>query len=106
MSGLKLISSLRYDTSLLSINDNGKLSGPDGAPSAFYMLRYHRDRLLDAARHFRWECVVARLEGADALMRLQDDILGRVRNDELYREDGNTSVKVSRISLMKSLLDN
>ncbi|KAM5467108.1 putative aminodeoxychorismate lyase [Microsporum audouinii] len=51
--GFKLISTLRYDPELMK----GRLisppySGP--ACSPYYLLEYHRGRLLDAARGFRW----------------------------------------------------
>lgn len=47
----ELFSSLRYDPLLLSSPINTRLNGP---PSPFYMLRYHQDRILEAAAHFKW----------------------------------------------------
>lgn len=46
----QIISSLRYDPTLPNTSD----SSTDPLNSPYYLLPYHRDRLLNAARHFQW----------------------------------------------------
>lgn len=50
--GFEIFTSLRYDPILGKSIENGKYSTPG---SALYMLRLHRDRMLQAARHFGWK---------------------------------------------------
>lgn len=76
----QLFSSLRYDPLLLQSTTNTQL-GPQGSsqsPTPFYMLAYHRDRILQAAEHFKWEKAIAQISGPDGLLRLlkrlEDDI--------------------------------
>lgn len=70
-----LFSSLRHDPILPSIRQNTSLSALH-APSAsdptspFYMLPYHRDRMLNASRHFDWPAAVEALEGEAGLLAL------------------------------------
>ncbi|KAJ5623997.1 hypothetical protein N7510_000306 [Penicillium lagena] len=58
-----LISSLRYDPALpaavsrLSVN-----AYPDSVDTPYYLLAYHRDRLITAAQHFQWEKALAWLQ--------------------------------------------
>ncbi|OBT75167.1 hypothetical protein VF21_05469 [Pseudogymnoascus sp. 05NY08] len=59
-----LFTSLRYDPLLLTCAANTTLSP---SPSPFYMLSHHRDRILDAARHFNWPLAVSRLSGPSGL---------------------------------------
>jgi 4-amino-4-deoxychorismate lyase len=63
----QLFSSLRFDRSLLESTANSAL---EGSPVPFYMLSYHRDRMLQAATHFGWE------EAADSIA--EHDGLGRL----------------------------
>ena len=74
----ELFSSLRYDSILIQSAQNRALSGLSGQPSPFYMLLYHRDRVLDAAIHFGWEKVIIRLEGTQGCARLHQDLLDEV----------------------------
>ena len=68
----KIFSSLRYDTNLpekvSELQDNDIRIGP------LYMFAYHRDRLLEAARHFQWPSCIAKLEGKQGLSWLRDEI--------------------------------
>lgn len=52
----QIISSLRYDPTLPAVASKG-FPGIDVGPlnSPYYLLPYHRDRLINAASHFRWE---------------------------------------------------
>jgi 4-amino-4-deoxychorismate lyase len=66
--GFQLFSSLRYDPLLtpLAINTES-WDGPIKTGSPFYLLPYHRDRILQAAEHFGWTEAAARIRGADGL---------------------------------------
>ena len=70
--GFDLFTSLRYDPLLLHSDENSTLSASPGKPTAFYMLRNHRDRLLEASRHFQWETTTSLLEGDDGLAWLDE----------------------------------
>ncbi|KAI9780117.1 MAG: hypothetical protein M1816_003172 [Peltula sp. TS41687] len=75
----QIFSSLRYDPLLLQNADNSTLSGCQrDTPSPFYMPRYHRDRLLEAARHFQWKEVSSCLEGEDGLGRFERDLVDKL----------------------------
>lgn len=84
ISSFQLFSSLRYDPLLLQNEDNTMLSNQRGNPSPFYMLRYHRDRLLKAARYFQWKEISSRLEGEDGLKRFEQDLMDKV--NEIHAE--------------------
>ncbi|KAK3327439.1 putative 4-amino-4-deoxychorismate protein [Cercophora scortea] len=66
---LSIFSTLRYDPQLLQVPSgsmdhagwNHKTTSP------FYMLNYHRDRMLNAAVYFGWERVVETLSGDEGL---------------------------------------
>ena len=62
-----IISALRYDPILLNSEENSRPELNFVSPSPFYMLRYHRDRLLEAAQHFEFEEVVRFLTNGKAL---------------------------------------
>lgn len=54
-SDFQLYSSLRYDPLLASLPINTESwDKKNKAPSPFYILTYHRDRILQAAEHFGW----------------------------------------------------
>lgn len=53
----EIFTSIRSDVVLKDSPFNTSLSGA-GEPSQFYMLRYHRDRLLSAANQFNWPEVI------------------------------------------------
>ncbi|KUI58503.1 Aminodeoxychorismate lyase [Cytospora mali] len=58
----QLFTSLRYDPALLLDSKQ---------PSSFYMLGFHRDRMLRAATHWGWEKAIAAIEGPEGLARLE-----------------------------------
>lgn len=87
-----IFTTLRYDPQLMGC---GASETPDdrqcreqntilnnGRPSPFYLLPYHRDRLLKAAKHFQWEDAITILEGEDGLDRL-NEVLGK-KYDEAH----------------------
>ncbi|KAJ5240126.1 hypothetical protein N7468_004745 [Penicillium chermesinum] len=54
-SNFEIFSSLRYDPRLpLAVAENPD-SYPEPSNSPYYLLAYHRDRLIAAARHFKWD---------------------------------------------------
>ncbi|KAH0542034.1 hypothetical protein FGG08_003498 [Glutinoglossum americanum] len=75
-----LFSSLRYDPNLLQSTANASVSYISGTPSPFYMLRYHRDRMLSAAEYFRWDMVVSRLKDDAGLKYLNQELETEVKN--------------------------
>jgi branched-subunit amino acid aminotransferase/4-amino-4-deoxychorismate lyase len=70
-SSFQIISSLRYDPALPAVvAQSAADSYPDPLNSAYYLLPYHRDRLISAAAHFNWP---------EALAFLQQDLGNFVR---------------------------
>src|SRR5262245_12243962 len=62
-----LFTSLRYDPVLLTSPENSQSWLNFVSPSPFYMLVYHRDRMLEAAQHFDFHAVAKKLEDGNAL---------------------------------------
>ncbi|KAH0559520.1 hypothetical protein GP486_003967 [Trichoglossum hirsutum] len=90
-----LFSSLRYDPRLLQVPANASVSHKPGVPSSFYMLRFHRDRMLLAAEHFQWDKAVSRLAGDVGLERLNHDLEDEVQSwFASSDEQGSQSLKV------------
>jgi branched-subunit amino acid aminotransferase/4-amino-4-deoxychorismate lyase len=76
-----LFTSLRYDISLLDIPSRGiDYAGWNAAnESPFYMLDYHRDRMLRAATHWKWNKAIDVLsgqKGLETLARLAEEFIG------------------------------
>jgi 4-amino-4-deoxychorismate lyase len=63
----QLFTSLRYDPLLLQSEENSRSILNFVAPSPFYMLAYHRDRMVEAAQHFDFFEVEKRLKDGQAL---------------------------------------
>ncbi|KAK7943719.1 aminodeoxychorismate lyase [Apiospora aurea] len=73
MDEFKLFTTLRYDPALLAVPEQGFTNlGWNQRPSPFYILDYHRDRMLQAATHFRWEAAVKLISGEEGLRRLEE----------------------------------
>lgn len=65
------MSSIRCDANLQSLRTNSEL-GPDHEQACtFYMLRYHRDRMLVAATEFGWSKACRALDGEKGIMFLE-----------------------------------
>jgi len=73
MDEFKLFTSLRFDPALATVP--GSVFTNAGwnyeVTSNLYMLDYHRDRLLRAAKHWGWDAVIARIEGDQGLKYLE-----------------------------------
>ena len=63
-----IISTIRSDEALLQSENNTRINAE--SPTQFYMLRYHRDRMLAAAKAFC--CDTSPLEGTEGLTKLMD----------------------------------
>ncbi len=69
-SDFYIFSSLRYDT-LLSHEKESRLCFEDESPySPFYMLLYHRDRMMEAAKYFGWDAAVKKLADLESLVKM------------------------------------
>lgn len=72
MDGFQLFTSLRCDLELLKVPDQKRDDvGWNKNPSPFYMLDFHRDRMLKAAVHWGWDAAIKTLEGEDGLRNLE-----------------------------------
>lgn len=79
----QLFTSLRFDPTLLQLGNDqpDDLGWNSGKPSPYYMLDYHRDRMLKAASHWGWDKAVAAIEGPEGLARLESFITGQFDQD-------------------------
>lgn len=76
-----LFTSLRYDTQLREVpgKDLNGAGWNFKNESSLYMLDFHRDRMLRAATHWKWQSAVDVLSGGDGLQnlaRLVQDVVG------------------------------
>lgn len=83
-SQLQLFTSIRYDPLLLTSAENARPELSFISPSPFYMLGYHRDRMMEAAQHFDFHEVEQRLQDGKAL---HGDLLKHVED---WNENHNT----------------
>lgn len=85
-----IMSAIRSDVVLIHSKENIRVNATvEGTlarePLQFYMLNYHRDRMLDAAKAFHWD--TSPLEGTEAfgdLMEMLHDHLEREHDDREY----------------------
>lgn len=89
----QLFTSIRYDPLLLTSNENSRSDLNFVTPSPFYMLTYHRDRMVEAAQHFDFDAVTEALADGPAL---HSTLLSRVREwqAEESKEDGPLKVRI------------
>ncbi|KAI0455013.1 putative 4-amino-4-deoxychorismate protein [Xylaria acuta] len=72
MDELRLFTTIRCDPALLKAPGQGFVdAGWNRNPSPFYMLDFHRDRVLNAAIHWGWDAAVRTLEGENGLRILE-----------------------------------
>jgi hypothetical protein len=72
----QLFTSLRYDPLLLTSDENSRSNLNFITPSPFYMLAYHRDRMVEAAQHFDFYEVEKNLQDGKAL---HEELLSQVK---------------------------
>lgn len=79
----QLFTSLRFDPTLPQLVDSqcDDIGWNSTKPSPYYMLDYHRDRMLKAASHWGWGKAVAAIEGPEGLTRLESFITGQLSQD-------------------------
>lgn len=63
----ELFSSLRYDPILIESSANSEVWPNKSTKTPYYMLPYHRDRILQAAEYFQWTEAISRLSGDKGL---------------------------------------
>lgn len=89
----QLFTSIRYDPLLLSSGENSRLDLNFITPSPFYMLTYHRDRMVEAAQHFDFDLVTKRLADGKSL---HEELLRRVEEWQKKegKEDGPLKLRI------------
>lgn len=70
----RVMSSIRCDANLQILRLNRELGPDTEQPCMFYMLRYHRDRMLAAATEFGWSQAQHALEGEKGLLFLEQTL--------------------------------
>ncbi|MCJ1352566.1 MAG: hypothetical protein MMC33_002550 [Icmadophila ericetorum] len=70
----QIFTSLRSDALLLTCPQNHQHSSSPPTPTQFYMLNYHRDRLLAAAQAFNWDHAIRVLSGNNGLAKLDSQL--------------------------------
>ncbi|KAG9204441.1 hypothetical protein G6514_000898 [Epicoccum nigrum] len=90
----QLFTSMRYDTILLNSSENSRPDLNFVTPSPFYMLAYHRDRMVEAAQHFDFDAVTAALSDGPALHK---ELLDRVKAWQTQEgaQDGPLKLRIS-----------
>lgn len=78
---LQIFTSLRYDPKLTQVKDMPltAVGWNSCNASPFYMLDYHRDRMLKAASHFGWTKAVETIEGDKGLSTLESFLTENMR---------------------------
>ncbi|KAK7992856.1 hypothetical protein PG988_001650 [Apiospora saccharicola] len=111
MDEFKLFTTLRYDPALLVVPKQGFANlGWNQKPSPFYILDYHRDRMLQAATHWSWDAAVKLISGEAGLKRLEEYLNAAARSfsDAPHRvkvtlgRDGELAHEVAPITNMPS----
>ncbi|KAB2578705.1 hypothetical protein DBV05_g2566 [Lasiodiplodia theobromae] len=72
-TSFSLFTSLRHDPALRSSPENSSDVVSFSPSSPFYMLRYHRDRMLEASQHFGWAEVSKKLTNGEELESLLNE---------------------------------
>lgn len=106
-AGFQLFTSLRYDCKLLELGSSypNDLGWNTAESSPFYMLDYHRDRMLRAATHWGWTNAIETIKGTDGLVRLQAFLSANLdlkdvtpkRVKVVLTEDGDLSLEASSV---------
>jgi 4-amino-4-deoxychorismate lyase len=86
----QLFTSLRYDPLLLQSEENSRAILNFVTPSPFYMLAYHRDRMVEAAQHFDFFEVEKRLKDGKAL---HEELTKRVQ-EQIKKTGKDEAMKV------------
>ena len=87
----QLFTSIRYDPLLLTSSENSRPDLNFITPSPFYMLAYHRDRMVEAAQHFDFDRVTLALVDGPALHK---ELLKRVKEWQAEQGKGDGPLKL------------
>ncbi|KAI0473084.1 aminotransferase [Xylariaceae sp. FL0804] len=81
MADFRIFTSIRYDPILLEGREGNSSTTAGRLPtnSPFYMLDFHRDRMLRAAEHWHWGAAAETLAGDEGLERLRSMLVGATR---------------------------
>jgi 4-amino-4-deoxychorismate lyase len=83
-SDIQLYSSLRYDPLLIALPINTESwDEKNKGPSPFYILKHHRDRLLQAAEYFGWTGAADAIRGPDGFTQLLKKLNEAVNTESL-----------------------
>ncbi|EPS44528.1 hypothetical protein H072_1442 [Dactylellina haptotyla CBS 200.50] len=96
----QLFSSLQYCEELLTQEENTILYA--GQPCPYYMLPYHRDRILQAARNFGWQAAISALQAPDCLEVIQSRCKAAIDNITKGLEDKDTHSIAVRLRVLIS----
>ncbi|KAK8233611.1 hypothetical protein HDK77DRAFT_246372 [Phyllosticta capitalensis] len=100
-----LFTSLRYDPQLSTSEQSNWQLWSFKSDSPFYMLRYHRDRMLEAALFFDWSAVAEKLAGDAGGNSLETTLLQEVQLWLLARKShGDVDLETKEKPLDKSPL--
>ncbi|KAF3041315.1 hypothetical protein E8E12_005466 [Didymella heteroderae] len=93
LPAFQLFTSIRYDPLLLTSEENSRPDLNFLTPSPFYMLTYHRDRMVEAAQHFDFDAVTKALTDGPALHSV---LLSKIRvwQAKENKEDGPLKVRI------------
>ncbi|MCJ1427399.1 hypothetical protein MMC29_005302, partial [Sticta canariensis] len=75
----EILTSVRVDRILVESELNAELS-TNGQPSRFYMLCYHRDRMLAAAQEFGWSEAIKAIDEPGGLLLLERRLFEHVEH--------------------------
>ncbi|KAF1836520.1 hypothetical protein BDW02DRAFT_587331 [Decorospora gaudefroyi] len=89
-NGFQLFTSLRYDPLLLESEENSRPNLNFVVPSPFYMLAYHRDRMVEAAQYFDFFEVEKKLKNG----KLLHEELAKQVKDHIGKEGKDQAMKL------------
>lgn len=84
-----IISTIRYDPLLIHSEENTRVNATINStlasvPTPFYMLSYHRDRMLASAKAFGWN--PSPLEGPEGFAKLLDSLQDHLQSEHSDRD--------------------
>lgn len=101
-----IISTLRSDIELARNKQNDTFSPNSPRPCQFYMLSFHLDRMLAAARAFGWTKAILKLTLPSALQDLEHDMKAHLQTENAPSElEGALRVQQVRQSLYRFYID-
>ena len=68
----RILTTFRADAVFSSVEDNSHIGNGEYIANPFYLLKYHRDRILAAAMDFGWTELSKSLEGSEGIRHFYD----------------------------------